>query len=51
LTIDGTMAASTGTSSIRSTCAIVRSATMRGAVSPDARPSRRMSVLAAMYSR
>ena len=38
LTIDGTIADSIGTSSIRSIWAIVRSATMRGAVRPDAMP-------------
>ena len=38
LTIDGTIADSIGTSSIRSIWAMVRSATMRGAVSPDAMP-------------
>ena len=42
LTIDGTMADSIGTSSIRSIWAIVRSATIRGAVRPDASPSRRI---------
>ena len=44
----GTIADSIGTSSIRSIWAIVRSATIRGAVSPEAMPSRRICALAAM---
>ncbi len=51
LTIDGTIADSIGISSIRSIWAIVRSATIRGAVRPDARPSRRIWTLAAMIGR
>ena len=42
------MADSIGTASIRSIWAIVRSATMRGAVRPLASPSRRISAFAAM---
>ena len=38
MTIDGTIADSIGTASIRSIWAIVRSATMRGAVRPEAMP-------------
>jgi hypothetical protein len=48
LTIEGTIADSIGSSSIRSIWAIVRSATIRGAVSPDSMPSRRICVFAAM---
>ena len=48
LTIEGTIAWSIGIASIRSSWAIVRSVTMRGAVRPEAIPSRRISALAAM---
>ena len=48
LTIEGMIAWSIGTDSIRSIWAIVRSVTMRGAVSPEPIPSTRICELAAM---
>ena len=50
LTIEGTIAWSIGTASIRSIWAMVRSVTMRGAVRPVAIPSRRSWAFAAMYA-
>ena len=50
LTIEGTIAWSIGTASIRSIWAMVRSVTMRGAVRPVAIPSRSSWALAAMYA-
>ncbi len=48
LAIEGMIASSTGTASIRSIWAIVRSVTMRGAVSPECMPSMRICEFAAM---
>ena len=48
LTIEGMIASSIGTASIRSIWAIVRSVTIRGAVRPECMPSTRICEFAAM---